>query len=130
MGINLHYMPITKRRAFVKTLLGFDSRRKNYPNWRNGRPYKPTQNQMNFISNRPLTVNPRLMKLIADQSHNELHQYLYGGRYVVPDYDAYESDNPVKSVTCGAFKMLQIPYSNLPEILNIPSIYDVKWGNY
>lgn len=101
LGINWHYIPMRQRRMMMKQLI-----------------FQHSGNKQSFIDNR--SINVQAIESLSGiyngiTKYGGLRQYLRGGRY---------SDGIGGIVTAGAFNVVQLPYSHIPEILEVPSIYD------
>jgi hypothetical protein len=104
LGINWHYIPMRQRRLYMKNLI-----------------YNHQGNKARFLANQAIDVTAiEGLNGIYNgvQRYGALRQYLRPGKY---------ADKSGDQVTAGCFNIIQIPYNNITEILEIPSIYDAAF---
>lgn len=104
LGINWHYVPMRARRRMIKQLI-----------------YQDAGNRQNFINNR--AIETQAIESLSGiyngvQRYGALRQYLRAGKY---------KNNEGDVVQAGAFNVVQLPYSHITEILEVPSIVDAAW---
>lgn len=104
LGINWHWVPMKDRIKYMKQLI-----------------FKNSNNKSRFVNNQALDIsiiNPKIGMYSGVSKNNALRQYLRAGRY---------KDMDGKSSAAGMFNIQQVPYSNLTEILETPSIYESEF---
>lgn len=101
LAVNWHFVPMRVRRRILKQLI-----------------HDHSGNKIRFKNNQAIDVSvieslSGVYKALPD--YDSLRQYLRAGRYTD------KNGNPINA---GAFNIQQIPYNNLTEILETPSIYE------